>query len=268
MTQTEVPVKEGRAAPADEPPPAEALLEEMNRPGTAPERKDRLRAALVEAHASLAESIARRYAHRGEPAEDIRQVAYLGLVMAINRFDPERGDSFHAYAYPVILGEVRRHFRDKTWGIRVSRRIQELRPRLVHATQDFSQEHGRAPTPRELAGLLDLPLEEVEEAIVAWDSYNPLSLDAPAEGAAETDAGLIVDHLGGEDPDLQHVVDSKTLWALLGELSERQRAIVLLRFFGNQTQTQIAEQFGISQMHVSRLLSRSLLQLRRGMLPT
>lgn len=270
MTHAEAPVRDGggRAAPReDEPPPAEALLDEMNHPGTGPERRDRLRAALVEAHASMVESIARRYGHRGEPLEDIRQVAYLGLVMAINRFDPERGDSFHAYAYPVILGEVRRHFRDRTWGIRVTRRIQELRPRLVHATQVFSQENGRSPTPSELAGLLSLGLEEVTEAVIAWDSYNPLSLDAPAEGGSESDAGLIVDHLGTEDPDLRHVVERKTLWSLLSELPERQRTIVLLRFFGNQTQTQIAEQFGISQMHVSRLLSKSLLQLRHGMLP-
>ena len=269
MTHAQAPVRDGAlAAPrATEPPPAEVLLDEMNRPETAPGRRNRLRALLVETHAAMVESIARRYAHRGEPLEDIRQVAYLGLVMAINRFDPARGDSFHAYAYPVILGEVRRHFRDRTWGIRVSRRIQELRPRLVDATQRFSQDNGRSPTPRELADLLGLSLEEVTEAIIAWDSYNPLSLDAPAESSSATDTSLVVDHLGAEDPDLQHVVDRKALWSLLSELPERQRTIVLLRFFGNQTQTQIAERFGISQMHVSRLLSKSLLQLRHGMLP-
>ncbi|WP_168221304.1 SigB/SigF/SigG family RNA polymerase sigma factor [Actinomadura sp. WMMA1423] len=270
MTHAKAPVRDETrpAVPGrSEPPPAELLLDEMNHPETSPGRRSRLRAMLVDSQAPMVESIARRYAHRGEPLEDIRQVAYLGLVLAINRFDPERGDNFHAYAYPVILGEVRRHFRDRTWGIRVTRRIQELRPRLVDATQRFSQDNGRSPTPSELAELLGLGLDEVTEAIIAWDSYNPLSLDAPAEGASDTDTSLIVDHLGAEDPDLQHVVERKTLWSLLSELPERQRTIVLLRFFGNQTQTQIAERFGISQMHVSRLLSKSLLQLRHGMLP-
>lgn len=255
--------REARAQPS-----AEILLEEMKNCRTGAERRSRLRAMIVDMHASMVRSIARRYAHRGEPLEDIQQVAYLGLVVAINRFDPARGDSFHAYAYPVVLGEVRRHFRDKTWGVRVTRRIQELRPRIVDAAQDFTQDHGRAPTPSELAGLLGLSLEEITEALIAWDSYRPLSLDAPTDGALDVETDLVIDHIGAEDPDLHHVVDRKVLWALLDELPERQRTIVLLRFFGNQSQIQIAEQLGISQMHVSRLLNKSLQQLRHGMLPT
>jgi RNA polymerase sigma-B factor len=246
------------ASPAS--PSAEALLEEMNRPGTGAARRDELRAALVQMHAAMVQRIARRYAHRGEPLEDLAQVAYLGLVNAINKFDARRGGQFFGYAYPMVLGEVRRYFRDRTWGIRVSRRIQELRPRLQRATQAFVQAHGRSPTPRELAGILGVDPEDVTDALIAWESYRPLSLDGTGDGDTETSP--LADRLGAEDAALQHVVDGAALHSLLAELPKRERTIVLLRFFGNKTQSQIAEELGISQMHVSRLLAATLRRLR------
>lgn len=248
------------APPREDDPPAEALLSEMNRPDIAAARRDELRARLVQMHAPMVQRIARRYAHRGEPLEDLAQVAYLGLVNAINRFEPDRGAQFFGYAYPMVLGEVRRYFRDRTWGIRVSRRIQELRPRLQRATQVFVQRHGRSPTPGELAAVLGVSAEEVTDAILAWESYRPLSLDSA--GDADPEASPLAERLGAEDAALEHVVDGEALHALLAELPKRERTIVLLRFFGNKTQSQIAQELGISQMHVSRLLGRTLRQLR------
>ncbi|KAB2380383.1 SigB/SigF/SigG family RNA polymerase sigma factor [Actinomadura montaniterrae] len=242
---------------------AEALLSEMNLPGVSGARREELRAALVRMHAPMVRRIAHRYAHRGEPVEDLAQVAYLGLVNAINRFDPERGDQFFVYAYPMVLGEVRRYFRDRTWGIRVSRRIQELRPRLQRATQRFLQAHGRSPTPGELAAILGVSLEEVTDTLLAWESYRPLSLDGAGDGDPE--GSPLAERLGAEDAALQHVVDGETLHGLLARLPERERTIVLLRFFGNRTQSQIAQELGISQMHVSRLLSKTLTHLREQM---
>ncbi|MGI5328271.1 SigB/SigF/SigG family RNA polymerase sigma factor [Actinomadura nitritigenes] len=242
---------------------AEALLMEMNRPESDAVRREELRAALVRMHAPMVRRIAHRYAHRGEPVEDLVQVAYLGLVNAINRFDPGRGGEFFAYAYPMVLGEIRRYFRDRTWGIRVSRRIQELRPRLQRATQRFLQAHGRSPTPRELAAILDVAPEEVTDAVLAWESYRPLSLDGTGDGDSE--ASPLAERLGAEDSALKHVVDGETLHVLLAELPKRERTILLLRFFGNKTQSQIAQELGISQMHVSRLLAGTLRLLRERM---
>ncbi|QKG20207.1 RNA polymerase sigma factor SigH [Actinomadura verrucosospora] len=236
---------------------------EMNRPGMDDARREELRAALVRMHASMVQRIAHRYAHRGEPVEDLAQVAYVGLVNAINRFDPERGGQFFVYAYPMVLGEVRRYFRDRTWGIRVSRRIQELRPRLQVATQRFLQVHGRSPTPGELAAVLGVTAEEITDALLAWESYRPLSLDRT--GGDDPDASPLAERLGTEDAALQHVVDGEALHALLARLPKRERTIVLLRFFGNKTQSQIAQELGISQMHVSRLLSKTLRHLREQM---
>jgi RNA polymerase sigma-70 factor (sigma-B/F/G subfamily) len=245
---------------------AELLLAEMN--GLAPDdpRRETLRARIVEMHAALVRGVARRYANRGEPLDDLQQVAYLGLVKAINRFDPEVGDRFVTYAYPVVTGEVKRHFRDKTWGVRVSRRIQELRPVLQSTVQEFVRAHGRSPTTREIAGLMEITEEETVEVIVACDAYRPLSLEAPADGITDGDAATVGERLGSDDPALQSLIDGNALRPLIDELPERERTILLLRFFGNKTQTQIAEQVGLSQMHVSRLLRATLERLRGGLL--
>lgn len=245
---------------------AEILLAEMNRLAADDPVRERLRARIVDMHAPLVRGVARRYAHRGEPIDDLQQVAYLGLVKAINRFDPGIGDRFVTYAYPVVTGEVKRHFRDKTWGIRVSRRIQELRPVLQRTVQEFTREHGRSPTTAEISGLMDITEEETVEVIVACDAYRPLSLEAPADGSHSGDNGTVGEYLGSDDPALDTFIDGHVLGPLIDELPERERTILLLRFFGNKTQTQIAEQIGLSQMHVSRLLRATLDRLRTGLL--
>ncbi|MES9538508.1 SigB/SigF/SigG family RNA polymerase sigma factor [Actinomadura sp. NPDC000600] len=242
------------------------LLERLHRLAPDDPVRERLRAEIVTLNTALVRSVARRYAGRGEPVEDLEQAAFVGLVSAINRFDPARGIRFLAYAYPVVTGEVRRHFRDRTWGVKVSRRIQELRPMLHRAMTDFTAAHGRSPTAAELADRLGVGLEETLDALVASEAYRPLSLDAPAGGSEEGDPGTLGDSLGADDPDLEGIVDAQALRPLLDELPERERTIVLLRFFGNKTQSQIAAQLGLSQMHVSRLLAQTLKRLRQGLL--
>jgi RNA polymerase sigma-70 factor (sigma-B/F/G subfamily) len=241
---------------------AEALLREMNRLDETDPRREKVRLKIVDLHAPIVSRIARRYAHRGEPIADIKQAAYLGLVKAINRYDPALGDHFLAYASPLMMGEVKRHFRDTTWGVHVPRRLQEQRMELNRTSQDFLQRHGRSPTVAEVAEALNLTIEETIEVYAASDAYRPESLDAPA---TEDEKMSVGDHLGYEDPALDALVDGHTLRPLLDELPERERRIVLLRFFGNKTQSQIGEEIGISQMHVSRLLNRSLTWLRSKM---
>ncbi|MEU8346174.1 SigB/SigF/SigG family RNA polymerase sigma factor [Spirillospora sp. NPDC048832] len=246
---------------------AVALLKQMKVMGEADPRRERLRAELVDLHTGLVNHIARRYAGRGEPLDDLRQVAYLGLVAAINRFDPDRGTRFTAYAIPLMVGEVKRHFRDTTWSIRVSRHVQEMRPRLRDAVHQFTGRHGRAPTTAEIAAALQITEEDVTETIIWSNAYRPLSLDAPAGHDGDSVGDHPFSHYcGGEDPALDLVVDGTALTRQLADLPKRERTIVLLRFYGNQSQTQIAEQIGLSQMQVSRLLSRTLQQLRTSLL--
>ncbi|QXJ19484.1 SigB/SigF/SigG family RNA polymerase sigma factor [Actinomadura graeca] len=245
---------------------AEELLAEMKLLSDGDPRRERLRTRIVDLHVPLVRGVARRYAGRGEPIDDLQQVAYLGLVKAINRFDPGVGDRFVTYAYPVVTGEVKRHFRDKTWGVRVSRRLQELRPVLQRTAQDFTREHGRSPTTGEVAALMGVTEEEAVEVLIACDAYRPLSLEAPADGAPDGDHGSVGEHLGSDDPALDAFIDGHALRPLIAGLPERERRILLLRFFGNKTQTQIADEVGLSQMHVSRLLRGTLEKLRAGML--
>lgn len=242
------------------------LLERMHRLAPDDPRRDRLRAEIVALNAPFVRRIARRYAGRGEPLEDLMQVAYLGLITAVNRFDPDRGCRFYGYAYPVVAGEVRRHFRDRTWGVRVTRRIQELRPVLHRARSEFAAAHGRTPTTAELADHIGISQGELVDALQAGEAYRPLSLDAPSGGAADEEPGTVGEHLGADDPALELFIDRHSLRPLLAQLPERERTILSLRFFGDQTQQQIGERLGISQMHVSRLLSKTLRQLRRGLL--
>ncbi|WP_242903595.1 SigB/SigF/SigG family RNA polymerase sigma factor [Actinomadura terrae] len=241
----------------------ENLLAEMNRLAKDDPHRERLRSRVVDLHASLVRGVARRYADRGEPLDDLQQVAYVGLIKAINRFDPEIGDRFVAYAYPMMLGEVKRHFRDKTWSVRVSRRLQELRPVLQRTVQEFTQDHGRSPTTAEISSRMGITEEETIETIGACDAYRPLSLEAPND--AHQDDGTIGERLGADDSALETVIDAHVLRPLVDDLPERERTILLLRFFGNKTQAQIAEEIGLSQMHVSRLLRGTLERLRAGM---
>jgi RNA polymerase sigma-B factor len=209
----------------------------------------------------LADHIARRFEGRGEPRDDLVQVARVGLVNAVVRFDVETGSDFVSFAVPTIMGEVRRHFRDNSWSVKVPRRLKELHLRLGSATADLSQRLGRAPTASELAEELGMDRDEVVEGLVAGSSYNTLSIDS-ASGSDEDDARAIADTLGDVDASLDRIEDQEALRPLLEALPERERMVLILRFFESMTQTQIAERIGISQMHVSRLLAKSLARLR------
>jgi RNA polymerase sigma-B factor len=208
----------------------------------------------------LADHIARRFDGRGENREDLVQVARIGLVNAVNRFDVETGSDFVSFAVPTIMGEVRRHFRDNSWSVKVPRRLKELHLRLGTATSELSQRLGRAPTASELAAELEIDRDEIVEGLVAGSSYNTLSIDSG--GGGDEDAPAIVDTLGDVDAALEQIENRETLRPLLAALPERERTVLILRFFESQTQTQIAERVGVSQMHVSRLLAKSLARLR------
>jgi RNA polymerase sigma-B factor len=220
----------------------------------------RQRDKIVERCLPLADHIARRFEGRGEPRDDLVQVARVGLVNAVARFDVDAGPDFVSFAVPTIMGEVRRHFRDNSWSVKVPRRLKELHLRLGTATADLSQRLGRAPTASELARELEMDRTEVIEGLLAGNSYNTLSIDSG--GSADDDARAIVDTLGDVDAGLQRIENREALRPLLDGLPERERTVLVLRFFESMTQTQIAERVGISQMHVSRLLAKSLARLR------
>jgi RNA polymerase sigma-B factor len=222
------------------------------------------RDGLVSLHMPLVEHLARRFRNRGEPYDDLVQVATIGLIKAVDRFDLERGVEFSTYATPTILGEIKRYFRDKGWAIRVPRRLQELRLSLTAATAELTQELGRAPTVAELSTRLELAPDLVIEGLESANAYNTLSLDAPDQN--EADATTVLDGLGGEDEALESVEYRESLKPLLAQLDTREKRILTLRFFRGMTQSQIAEEIGISQMHVSRLLARTLTELRAGLL--
>ncbi|MFN6545534.1 RNA polymerase sigma factor SigF [Mycolicibacterium nivoides] len=221
---------------------------------------ERQRERIVQRCLPLADHIARRFDGRGEPREDLIQVARVGLVNAVNRFDVETGSDFVSFAVPTIMGEVRRHFRDNSWSVKVPRRLKELHLRLGAATAELSQRLGRAPTASELAVELEMDREEVIEGLVAGSSYNTLSIDSG--GGGDEEAPAIVDTLGDVDDGLDQIENRETLRPLLAQLPERERTVLVLRFFESMTQTQIAERVGVSQMHVSRLLAKSLARLR------
>lgn len=243
---------------------AEELLRELATLSPESPRWDQVRSELVRMHTPFARHIARRYAGYSESFEDIEQAAMLGLVKAINRYDPEYGNRFLAFASPTMIGEVKRHFRDRTWSLRVPRRLQELRLALHAAQHEFTQKQGRPPTVREIAEVLAVSEEEALEALTAADAYRPVSLDTPVgdEGNADT----IGDLIGGDDPAIELALDRQAVRPLLDGLPERERTILLYRFFGNKTQSEIADIVGISQMHVSRLITRSLGRLRTQLL--
>jgi len=215
----------------------------------------------VERCLPLADHIARRFDGRGESRDDLVQVARVGLVNAVIRFDVDAGSDFVSFAVPTIMGEVRRHFRDNSWSVKVPRRLKELHLRLGATTSELSQRLGRAPTATELAAELGMDRQEVVEGLVAGSSYNTLSIDSGGDGG-DMDAPAIVDSLGDVDTALDQIENREALRPLLAALPERERTVLLLRFFESMTQTQIAERIGISQMHVSRLLAKSLAKLR------
>ncbi len=232
-------------------------------PTASPDRSA-VRDKLVEMHLPLVEHLARRFRNRGEPLDDLVQVATIGLIKSVDRFDPTRGVEFSTYATPTIVGEIKRHFRDKGWAIRVPRRLQELRLSLTSATAELSQRLGRAPTVHELAEQLKISDEEVLEGLESANAYSTLSLDVPEQG--EQDSPIVADSLGAEDEDLEGVEYRESLKPALAKLPRREKKILMLRFVGNMTQSQIADEIGISQMHVSRLLAKTLAQLRKELM--
>ena len=226
-------------------------------------RREELRERLVTGYLPLAEHIARRFSGKGIAKEDLVQVAAVGLIHAVDRFDPAQGADFLSYAVPTVMGEVRRHFRDTSWPMRVPRRLQELRLSINQSSGELSQRLGRAPTVAELSEHLGLEESEVEEGYVARQAYRSVSLDeAPF---ASDDRAPLAETVGEEDPAIDLVENHESLVPLLCELPERERRILALRFVGDMTQSQIAERVGISQMHVSRLLNRMLTELREGL---
>ncbi|MGE5460093.1 MAG: SigB/SigF/SigG family RNA polymerase sigma factor [Solirubrobacterales bacterium] len=207
---------------------------------------------------SFAEYFARRFAGRGEPVEDLAQVANIGLLNAIDRFDPEREVSFSTYAAATIAGELKRHLRDKGWAIRVPRPLQELGLRMNRVIPRLSQELGRSPTIQEIATEVDATPEDVLEAMDAAQAYSPSSLDAPIGEEGRT----ALETIGGDDPSLDLIDRWSAIAPSIKDLPDRERRVLYLRFFSGLTQSQIAEEIGVSQMHVSRILAQTLERLR------
>ncbi len=220
--------------------------------------RQRLVDEIVLLHLPVARSLAMRYRERGVPVEDLVQVAALGLVKAANGFDAERGTDFMAYAAPTITGEIKRHFRDTGWAVRPPRRLQELRTRVASMTQTLSQASGRSPTVKELSAALEVSEEDVVEAMVSSNGYATASLDAPPDG----ESGSWADTVADPDTTLSSTPDRLALQATLARLPERERRILALRFFADKTQSEIGAEIGVTQMQVSRLLSRALQRLR------
>ncbi|MET8585821.1 RNA polymerase sigma factor SigF [Streptomyces collinus] len=224
------------------------------------------RNTLIEMNMSLVRYAAGRFRSRGpEEMEDIVQVGMIGLIKAIDRFELSREVEFTSFAVPYIVGEIKRFFRDTTWAVHVPRRLQEARVQLAHATEELRSRLDRDPTVKELSELMSLPEEEVREARLAANGYNSTSLDATIGGGEDGEA-VLQDFIGAEDQALELVEDFHALAPLIAALDERDRRIIHMRFVEELTQAQIGEHLGVSQMHVSRLLSRCLTRLREGLL--
>ncbi|MFL5999264.1 MAG: RNA polymerase sigma factor SigF [Streptomyces sp.] len=224
------------------------------------------RNTLIEMNISLVRYAAGRFRSRGqEEMEDIVQVGMIGLIKAIDRFELSREVEFTSFAVPYIVGEIKRFFRDTSWAVHVPRRLQEARVQLARASEELSSRLGRTPTTRELSELMSLPEEEIVEARLASNGYRSASLDA-AIGGSEEGESVLADFIGNQDPALGLVEDFHALAPMIAELDERDRKIIHWRFVEELTQAQIAEHLGVSQMHVSRLITRLLTRLREGML--
>jgi len=221
-----------------------------------------IREELILSYSSLAAYLARKFANRGEPLEDLTQVAHIGLLKAVDRFDPGRGIEFTTYATVTIVGEVKRHFRDKFWTVRVPRRLRELNNSLMKSVESLSQRLGRSPTIPEIANETGVPFEDVVEAFELGRAYNPASLDAELAEGDEDHGTSLMDYLGEEDPELTRLEDRHTLEDALRSLPDRQHEILRLRYYEGMSQADIARKLGISQMHVSRIQRDALRRLR------
>ncbi|MEA2332225.1 MAG: polymerase sigma-B factor [Thermoleophilaceae bacterium] len=241
------------AVAAAEPVEEERLLQRYHGEGDLAARED-----LVVRFLPLAHQLAARYRHAGEPLDDLVQVACVGLLKAVDRYDPERGAGFARYAVPTMLGELKRHFRDKSWSVRVPRTTQELTLKVTEALNSLPTRLGRAARPRDVAESVGVSVEEVLEAMEAATAYDAASLDAPRAGADDDGAWTYGDSLGSEEPGYEAVELGEALRGTLDALPARERLILRLRFERDMTQAEIADCVGVSQMHVSRLLRRSL----------
>lgn len=249
--------------PGTDPRNPAVLLDQMWMLAPADPVRQVLRTQVIELYLPMAAYFARRFTGRGQPMADLNQVATIGLINAVDRFDPTRGVPFAGFAAPTILGEIRRHFRDTTWTIRVPRRLQEVAQQLAPTTEDLAHRLHRSPTTAELATRLGVSSDEVRAAQVGANAYRPLSLERLAVGRQHLRLG---DMIGPTDVDIDAVDQRETFRALVAALPRRDQYIIALRFVAGLTQTQIAADIGVSQMQVSRLLTRSLAVLRAGML--
>lgn len=222
---------------------------------------EKIRAALIERHLPLVTFMARKFADRGEPLDDLIQVGTIGLIKAIDRFEISKGFEFSTFATPTIVGEIKRHFRDKTWAVRVPRRLQELGASVTKATTELTQKLDRSPTPKEIAKHLGITVDEVAEALESNAAYSTVSLDVTSDTSTS-----IGESFGALDEALEGVEYRESLKPLLAQLDDREKRILQMRFFDNLSQSQIATELGISQMHVSRILTKVLSHLREGLI--
>jgi RNA polymerase sigma-B factor len=259
MSKAAVPMGTVRPDDLDERDDAELLKIVQSLP-----REDVVREAACEAlvtrYRPLVRSCVLHYKNSTEPYEELMQVGYVGLLKAINNFDPELGPSLAGYAQPCVSGEIKRHFRDKRWQVHVKRSLQELRLELRNAAAELTNELGRMPTEAELAGFLKVSEDDVRDARQADLAFQAASLDSPV--SAQDGSASLGDLLGDEDPDLEHVLDMQAVWEHWSGLPDREQQLLLMRFYGNMTQAEIGARLGISQMHVSRLLAEALAYLR------
>jgi RNA polymerase sigma-B factor len=228
-----------------------------------PAERDRLREQLVDAYHDFVFFLARKFQNRGEPLDDIVQVGYLGLIKAIERFDPDLGFEFTTFATLTVAGEIKRHFRDKGTAIRFPRRLQELHTSVVRVNEEMKNQLGREPTVSELAERLGVPPEDVTEAMEMGPAYVPLSLDQPIGSADGQESRVVAEQIGTVDPELDRVEMRDLLNRAMVHLTPRERSIMAMRFYEQMSQSEIARRLGISQMHVSRLQRAALEQLRK-----
>lgn len=238
-------------------------LHRRYRETTDPAEKERIREQLVNAYHDFVYFLARKFQNRGEPLDDIVQVGYLGLIKAIERFDPDLGFEFTTFATLTVAGEIKRHFRDKGTAIRFPRRLQELHQTVVRVNEQMKNELGREPTVTELAGRLGVTPDDVTEAMEIGPAYVPLSLDQPIASGDGESSRSVSEQIGGADPELDRVEMRDVLDRAMEHLTPRERAIMAMRFYEQMSQSEIARRLGISQMHVSRLQRAALEQLRK-----
>lgn len=231
----------------------------------ATDRDPKIKDELVGQHLNLVRYLAGKFSNRGENLEDLIQVGCLGLIKAIERFDPERGTEFTTYATPTIVGEIKRHFRDKGWAIKVPRRLQEFNASVAKTTEELTSVLGRVPTADEIAKKLEVNPEDVLEAQELGQSYNLLSIDSELDADDSRKTSSLLDYLGRDDFQLEQVEDRLALHRAFSSLPPRERLLMYLRFFENRSQSEVAKVLNISQMHVSRLQARSLETMRQAL---